>query len=55
MAPNTQSILLQLSNLYVFIMDSLKLPMTFFAETENSILKFTWSLKGPQIAKKMLK
>ena len=29
--------------------------MTLFAEVEKPILKFTWNLKGPQIAKIILK
>ena len=33
----------------------IKIPVMSFAEIEKSILQFTWNLKGPQIAKTILK
>lgn len=33
----------------------LKIPMTFFADIENSILKFLYILKESQVAKTILK
>ena len=39
---------------YRFITVSIKIPMAF-AEMEKLIQKFTWSCKGPQIAKTILK
>ena len=33
----------------------IKIPTSFFAETEKSILKCTWTFKEPQTAKAILK
>lgn len=47
----TMSILLKATKRFNAILSKI----TFFAEIENPILKFTWNLKGPFTAKTMLK
>ena len=39
----------------IYYQISIKLPMIFFIELEENILKFVWKQKIPQIAKAILK
>ena len=41
--------------IYKFNEIPIKIPIMFFAEMENPILKFIWNIKGLQTAKTILK
>ena len=41
--------------IYTFKVILIKIPPAFFKELEQTILKFVWNKKRPQIAKEMLK
>ena len=52
---NAVEMSIQSKAIYRFNAVPIKIPMMLLAETEKPILKFTWNLKGSQIAKPILK